>query len=163
MEVTLYVITQNASVYFQPSGAQLATGSYDGYARIWSSDGTLSKTLGQHKGPIFALKWNKKGNYILSAGVDRTTIIWDANSGACEQQFSYHTAPALDVDWQSDITFASCSTDQKIHVCRLGESRPVKTFHGHQNEVNAIKWDPQGRFLASCSDDMTLKVKDRDR
>jgi hypothetical protein len=24
--------------------------------------------------------------------------------------------------------------------------------------VNAIKWDPQGKFLASCSDDMTLKV-----
>jgi transducin (beta)-like 1 len=40
----------------------------------------------------------------------------------------------------------------------LGETRPVKTFHGHQNEVNAIKWDPQGRLLASCSDDMTLKV-----
>jgi transducin (beta)-like 1 len=142
----------------QPSGTQLATGSYDGYARIWSSDGNLVSTLGQHKGPIFALKWNKKGNYILSAGVDRTTIIWDANSGHCEQQFSYHTAPALDVDWQTDVSFASCSTDQRIHVCRLGESRPIKTFHGHQNEVNAIKWDPQGRLLASCSDDMTLKV-----
>ena len=24
--------------------------------------------------------------------------------------------------------------------------------------MNAIKWDPQGKFLASCSDDMTLKV-----
>jgi len=24
--------------------------------------------------------------------------------------------------------------------------------------VNAIKWDPQGNLLASCSDDMTLKV-----
>jgi len=146
------------SLDWNPAGTQLATGSYDGYARIWSSDGNLVSTLGQHKGPIFALKWNKKGNYILSAGVDRTTIIWDANSGHCEQQFAFHTAPALDVDWQSDNTFASCSTDQKIHVCRLGENRPVKTFHGHQNEVNAIKWDPQGRFLASCSDDMTLKI-----
>ncbi|CAF1131338.1 unnamed protein product [Rotaria sordida] len=146
------------SLDWNPSGTQLATGSYDGYARIWSSDGNLVSTLGQHKGPIFALKWNKKGNFILSAGVDRTTIIWDANSGHCEQQFSFHTAPALDVDWQSDTTFASCSTDQKIHVCRLGELRPIKTFHGHQNEVNAIKWDPQGRLLASCSDDMTLKI-----
>jgi len=146
------------SLDWNPSGTQLATGSYDGYARIWSSDGNLANTLGQHKGPIFALKWNKKGNYILSAGVDRTTIIWDANSGHCEQQFTFHTAPALDVDWQSDITFASCSTDQKIHVCRLGESRPIKTFHGHQNEVNAIKWCPRGQLLASCSDDMTLKI-----
>lgn len=51
------------------NGTLLATGSYDGYARIWTTDGRLADTLGQHKGPIFALKWNKKGNYILSAGV----------------------------------------------------------------------------------------------
>ncbi|KAK2491174.1 hypothetical protein MC885_014844, partial [Smutsia gigantea] len=33
----------------------------------------------------------------------------------------------------------------------------------HQNEVNAIKWDPSGMLLASCSDDMTLKVKESER
>lgn len=139
-------------------GSLLATGSYDGYARIWMSNGRLATTLGQHKGPIFALKWNKRGNYILSAGVDKTTIIWDAASGQCTQQFSFHSAPALDVDWQSNTSFASCSTDQCIHVCKLNVDKPIKTFQGHTNEVNAIKWDPQGNLLASCSDDMTLKI-----
>lgn len=139
-------------------GTLLATGSYDGFARIWSTDGHLVNTLGQHKGPIFALKWNKRGNHILSAGVDKTTIIWDASSGNCTQQFAFHSAPALDVDWQSNISFASCSTDQCIHVCKLGAEKPIKTFQGHTNEVNAIKWDPQGQLLASCSDDMTLKI-----
>ncbi len=75
------------------SGSLLATGSYDGYARVWSTTGKLEKTLGQHKGPIFALKWNKTGSYILSAGVDRTTIIWDAKTGSCRQQFAFHSAP----------------------------------------------------------------------
>lgn len=139
-------------------GSLLATGSYDGYARIWTTDGRLASTLGQHKGPIFALKWNKRGNYILSAGVDKTTIIWDAASGQCTQQFSFHNAPALDVDWQTNNSFASCSTDQTIHVCKLGVDKPIKSFSGHTNEVNAIKWDPQGNLLASCSDDMTLKI-----
>lgn len=139
-------------------GTLLATGSYDGYARIWTTDGRLASTLGQHKGPIFALKWNKRGNYILSAGVDKTTIIWDASTGQCTQQFSFHNAPALDVDWQTNISFASCSTDQRIHVCKLGVEKPIKSFQGHTNEVNAIKWDPQGQLLASCSDDMTLKI-----
>ena len=37
--------------------------------------GQLFSTLGQHKGPIFALKWNKKGNYILSAGVDKVCVL----------------------------------------------------------------------------------------
>uniref|UniRef100_H2ZDU4 F-box-like/WD repeat-containing protein TBL1XR1 n=1 Tax=Ciona savignyi TaxID=51511 RepID=H2ZDU4_CIOSA len=139
-------------------GTLLATGSYDGYARLWATNGRLENVLGQHKGPIFALKWNKKGNYILSAGVDKTTIIWDATTGEAKQQFPFHQAPALDVDWQNNTCFASCSTDMSIHVCRLGLDRPVKTFDGHSNEVNAIKWDPSGSLLASCSDDMTLKV-----
>lgn len=52
----------------------------------------------------------KKGNFILSAGFNRSTIIWDAISGHCEQQFSFYTVPSLNVDWQSDATFASCST-----------------------------------------------------
>lgn len=146
------------SLDWNSDGTQLATGSYDGYARIWSSDGQLVSTLGQHKGPIFALKWNKRGNYILSAGVDKTTIIWDSASGEATQQFAFHGAPALDVDWKNNDTFASCSTDKYIHLCKLGHDQPLKTFQGHTNEVNAIKWDPQGRLLASCSDDMSLKI-----
>jgi transducin (beta)-like 1 len=63
------------SFHGQCDGTLLATGSYDGYARIWTTDGRLASTLGQHKGPIFALKWNKRGNYILSAGVDKVSDI----------------------------------------------------------------------------------------
>ncbi|CAH8474127.1 unnamed protein product [Heterobilharzia americana] len=148
------------SLDWNSDGSFLATGSYDGFARVWNTDGRLATTLGQHKGPIFALKWNKKGNYILTAGVDKTTIIWEAQTGRIAQQFAFHVAPTLDVDWQSMDSFASCSTDTNIHVCQLGCSSPVKTFQGHENEVNAIKWDPNGRLLASCSDDMTLKVWD---
>ncbi|KPM11810.1 F-box-like protein/WD repeat-containing protein TBL1XR1-like protein [Sarcoptes scabiei] len=146
------------SLDWNADGTLLATGSYDGYARLWTTEGRLASTLGQHKGPIFALKWNKKGNYILSAGVDKTTIIWEAATGLCTQQFAFHNAPALDVDWQTNHSFASCSTDQCIHVCKLGCNTPLKTFQGHMNEVNAIKWCPQGRLLASCSDDMSLKI-----
>lgn len=45
--------------------------------------------------------------------------------------FLLPSAPALDVDWQSNNTFASCSTDMCIHVCKLGQDRPIKTFQGH--------------------------------
>ncbi|CBY14461.1 unnamed protein product [Oikopleura dioica] len=52
----------------------------------------------------------------------------------------------------------SCSTGKKIHVCQMERSMPVITITGHENEVNAIKWDPSGELLASCSDDKTLKL-----
>jgi len=80
--------------------------------------------------------------------------------GFVKQQFTYHFAPALDVDWKDDVTFASCSTDKTVQICRVGFARPVKTYTGHADEVNAVKWDPSGTLLASCSDDCTAKVWD---
>ena len=54
------------------------------------------------------------------------------------------TAPTLDVDWRNNNSFATCSTDKMIYVCKLGETQPQKVFKGHKDEVNAIKWDPTG-------------------
>jgi transducin (beta)-like 1 len=144
------------------SGEVLATGSYDGVARVWSRSGELLQTLKGHRGPIFSLKWNKRGNFLLSGSYDKSTIVWDVTGdvGFVKQQFSFHLAPALDVDWKDDLTFASCSTDKTVQICRVGFSRPVKTYSGHNDEVNAVKWDPSGTLLASCSDDCTAKVWD---
>jgi len=140
------------------TGTLLATGSYDGVARIWTEKGQLKNTLAKHKGPIFSLKWNKSGDYLLSASVDKTSIIWDAKNGELKQHFECHTAPTLDVDWRDNTSFASCSSDKMIYVCQLGEDRPIKSFVGHTNEVNVVKWDPTGTLLASCSDDGTAKI-----
>jgi WD domain, G-beta repeat/Anaphase-promoting complex subunit 4 WD40 domain len=141
-------------------GKLLATGSYDGVARVWSRTGVLVHTLSRHRGPIFSLKWNRSGNYLLSGSYDQTTIVWDVSgsSGQVVQQFNDHSAPALDVDWKDDTTFASCSTDKRVLICRVGVDRPLRIYSGHLDEVNAVKWDPSGTLLASCSDDFTAKV-----
>ena len=110
-------------------GELLATGSYDGVARVWSKTGELKQTLKGHRGPIFSLKWNRRGNFLLSGSYDKSTIVWDVTGevGFVKQQFSYHFAPALDVDWKDDLTFASCSTDKTVQICRVGLARPIKT------------------------------------
>ena len=139
-------------------GSKVATGSYDGHARIWSSEGDLNQICSAHEGPIFALKWNKKGDMLVSSGVDKSCVVWDPTVGKALQKFYFHSEPILDVDWQSNDTFASCSTDKEINICRIGENRPIQTFKGHDDEVNAIRWDPQGQLLASCSDDHFMKI-----
>mmetsp|Transcript_12527 Transcript_12527/g.23509 ORF Transcript_12527/g.23509 Transcript_12527/m.23509 type:complete len:794 (-) Transcript_12527:131-2512(-) len=147
------------------NGEMLATGSYDGVARVWSRTGAIVHTLRGHIGPIFSLKWNKSGKFLLSGSYDKTTIVWDVSgeTGEIKQQFMHHLAPALDVDWKDDLTFASCSTDKTVLICKVGVNAPLHRFIGHQDEVNAVKWDPSGSLLASCSDDFTAKVWDLTR
>src|SRR5690242_15137941 len=67
-------------------------------------------------------------------------------------------APVLDVDWKNDSCFASCSTDKSIIVCELKQDNYIRKFEGHTNEVNTVRWDPEGSVLASCSDDHTAKI-----
>ena len=35
---------------------------------------------------------------------------------------------------------------------------PLQVLVGHADEVNAIRWDPSGALLASCSDDHNVLV-----
>lgn len=55
--------------------------------------------------------------------------------------------------------FSSPAIDKTVIVCELGKDEPVMVFDGHEDEVNFIRWDPTGHYLASCSDDCTAKVK----
>ena len=133
-------ITSTLPSLQQSEGSMLATGSYDGVARLWSTEGELKATLVRHSGPIFALKWNSKGGCIVTGGVDKTAVVWDVGSGEVKQQFAFHKAPTLDVDWLSNNCFASCSTDKLIHVCKLGSDKPVRTFQGHKVGLEGVVW-----------------------
>ncbi|KAF1799057.1 WD40-repeat-containing domain protein [Mucor lusitanicus] len=143
---------------WNPTGSLLVTGSYDGQARIWTQKGQLRFVMGHHRGPIFSLKWNMSGDLVLSGSADTTTIVWDPETGEMKQQFELHTLAILDVDWMDNTTFASCSSDKTIYVCKVGSTKPLKKWVGHEDEVNAVRWDPTGQYLASCSDDMTTKI-----
>jgi WD40 repeat protein len=37
------------------------------------------------------LKWNKKGDYILTGSCDETAIVWDVQAEKWKQQFDFHT------------------------------------------------------------------------
>lgn len=113
------------SVTWSPDGQFLATGCYDGLARIWDNRGNLKLTLQKHTGPVFSLKWNKAGNFILSGSYDKSAIVWDASTGAVLKQFSLHAAPVLDVDWRDSDMFVTCSSDKCVLYIFMYLSRAI--------------------------------------
>ncbi|KAG5219946.1 F-box/WD repeat-containing protein [Salix suchowensis] len=94
----------------------------------------------REKGPIFAADF-------LSPG------------GGCSQQALTLSADCcLDIDWIDDETFTSCGADNLVYVMRVGQSQPIRTLSGHQNEINQIKCNPSRTLIASCSDDTTARI-----
>ncbi|WZZ04531.1 hypothetical protein YC2023_090452 [Brassica napus] len=144
-EITMLSLSQVCACAWSPSASLLASGSGDTTARIWSipeSGRSISTLILKHaKG-----KSNEKCK-------DVTTLDWNYDTGC-----NCNIGPTLDVDWRNNVSFATSSTDTMIYLSKIGETRPVKTFAGHQGEVNCVKWDPTGTLLASCSDDSTAKM-----
>ncbi|KAJ1680032.1 hypothetical protein EV182_000815, partial [Spiromyces aspiralis] len=145
-------------VVWNGAGTLLATASYDGQVRIWTQRGELRYVMRLHQGPVIALKWNKKGDYLLSGSLDKTIVVWDTLKGEYKQQLEAHKGPVLDVDWLDNTTFASGSDDMLLMVWMVGENKPIKTFVGHKAWINMVNWHPSGKYIASASDDGTAKV-----
>lgn len=106
---------------------------------------------------ITSLKWNEKGDYLLTGSCDRTAIVWDVKTGQCKQQFRFHAGTnsenisnqpclslifigdficclghILDVDWRDNESFATSSADCMIAVWQIGKKLPLKKFAGHK-------------------------------
>ena len=148
------------SIAWSPEGKTLATGCYDGTIRLWDNQGVQKHLLHEHAGPVFSLRWSKTGKYLLSGSHDRRTNVWNPTTGAVVKSYILHSGPVFDVDWLDDDIFASGSADKTILVCSASSSdgKPLYTFTGHEAEINAVRFSPDGQFLASCGDDNTAKV-----
>lgn len=70
------------------------------------------------------------------------------------------TGSVLDAVWFDNKTFISCAIDRQVNVCRLGEQPPIRTFIGHEDEVNLVRLSKDKTLLASSSDDRTIRVWD---
>lgn len=90
--------------------------------------GTRKFTLEGHTRSIFALRWNRRGDLLLSCSVDCAAIVWDARSGALRSRCVHHAAPLLDGDWRTNAIYATASADRTIAVFRVGEDRPLKVW-----------------------------------
>lgn len=72
----------------------------------------------------------------------------------------YPSGSVLDAVWLDTKTLISCGIDRQVHVCRLGEQVPIRSFAGHEDEINLLRLSKDRSMLASCSDDRSVRIWD---
>jgi len=139
-------------------GTMLACGDYSGVVSVWNDKGELLHEFKRHTGPVSCVRWNQKGNYLLSGSIDGVVALWEIGKAKLKQVYRDHTGPVLDCDWRSEAAFTTSSADGTIWKHMVATATGSKALTGHTGEVNAVRWCPQGKLLASCSDDKTVKL-----
>ncbi len=125
------------AVDYNQGGDRLVSGSADKRVMLWSDKGELLQILGEvgpvnkgHNGNVYAVQFSPSDELIASASADRSIKLWELDQNG-EYQFR-----------------------RTIYGCVLEN----EACDGHNGSVNAIAFNPSGNYLASASEDRTVKL-----
>ncbi|KAL0029976.1 hypothetical protein WJX77_011317 [Trebouxia sp. C0004] len=134
---------------WQSDGTMLATGSMDGWIRVWNKSGQLLQTLKGHGSAVTCLKFSRRTNLLLSGSFDKAAIVWQADTGVQMQRITAHTGSVCCVAWKDDHQFATASADHVIYL-HSGDQSCTATLRGDAADLTQLTWSPNGDHLVSC-------------
>lgn len=143
-----------------PSGALLASGSFDGDIKLWAlPTGRLLKTLagdpivvGASPDPRVALAISPDGKLLASATAERIIKLWALPEGEILESLSGHESVvrALAITTSPDgMLLASGGFDGSIRLWALPDGRFLKTLPRELPVVSALAFSPDSKLLAS--------------
>lgn len=101
------------------------------------------------------------GRTLASASGDGTVRVWDVEKG-CLLKTLLHHERVVCAGWSPDKTTLVTGTDngKKVYLWDAVTGRQIRILEGHGSKVNSVAWSPNGKILASCSDDHTIRLWD---
>mmetsp|Transcript_57270 Transcript_57270/g.125356 ORF Transcript_57270/g.125356 Transcript_57270/m.125356 type:complete len:349 (+) Transcript_57270:199-1245(+) len=152
----------------QDNNQMVACGGLDNLCSIYkveSESGSVTralKELSAHDGYLSCCRFIGDKNIITSSG-DSTCIYWDiAGSGDPVHTFTDHTGDVMSVAISptDPNVFVSGSCDATCKVWDIREKHCVSTFYGHESDINAVSFFPNGYSFGTGSDDSSCRFFD---
>jgi len=119
-----------------------------------------------HKNNILDVKWNKNGNWLLSASKDQIVKLFDIRMMKEIQTYRSHKKEVNTVAWHPshESLFASAGAEGAIYFHLDNQEEPVGALEGaHDAIIWTLDWHPLGHLLTSGSADCSTRFWTRHR
>merc|ERR1712130_79751 len=140
---------------FSPNGQLVACGGAKGVVSVYMRNLENSTDMSEHDGSVSCCRFIDGGT-LLSTSADSRCILWDIEQKTATHFFEGHTGEVLscDVSPTSSQLFMTSSTDTSARYWDARADKPmIKTFLGHQSDVNSVAFFPSGNgFGTGCED-----------
>jgi len=159
------------SVTWSPDGQYIASASHDRTVQVWrATTGEHIFTYQGHAAQVSAVAWSPYGQHIASASHDGVVQLWHVSTGKTLFSYSDAAGAVKALEWSPDGRYIASAVktvqvwDTKVSTKEFptinrGTTRtPIFTYQGHSAWVNALTWAPDGRSIASASDDQTVQI-----
>lgn len=157
------------SVAWSPDGGTVASAGIDEKILLWNVEGDPPGELLGHDGWVLDVAWSPDGDRLASVGQDGSVRLWDrATRCLASPPLWDHDDDTWGVAWSPDGTLlASSGANQTIRLWDLegrgaepGSSEPAPSLRGilagHRARIQDVAFRPDGRVLASASDDTNV-------
>ncbi|KAH7103926.1 WD40 repeat-like protein [Auriculariales sp. MPI-PUGE-AT-0066] len=101
---------------------------------------------------------------LVTGSYDHEIRFWEAGSGICSRTIARGGEPGqvnrLAISSDKRLLAAAIHKKVKIYLVQGAENTPVTTFDGHSANVTALQFQIEGKWLATASEDCTIRVWD---
>ena len=167
-------------VAFSPDGQLIGTSSFDKSIKLWRADsGALLRTLTGHKQAVVGFTFSPDGRLLASGSDDSTIKLWRVNDGALLKTLTgsdhvYSVAFSPDGRWLAGggrekgamgtlwKQIAPHSLRGKrsptVRLWRMPDGALQQELAEHWDDAWSVAFSPDGRWLATSSEDKTVKL-----
>lgn len=146
---------------FSLDGTKLAAACCDGHIHLWDVESQVKTlSLPGHEPWATACDWIAGAEVVVSAGTDSIIRLWNSVDGSERASLEFGEKGEGIACRKQDSLVAIVGSEGRVSIHDPSTLKEVHRYSGHLAGVNCAAWSSTGRFLATGSDDQSVRIWD---